>query len=187
VVSVFVMPLQTWLAGNFRTTWGVGEETASAPRRRRRDDDAAALRDTLIAQLAPLVGSRPEWNESGPAQSAVAVSAESFALPFLLARRWSARLPLPNLSTLEGPQIWLPVEFRGILCSAPPWSESEEETLAVASLPALRRELERLLETLRAEEELEAQDLRGAFQVGMRLLEVARTASEVRMPVIIEG
>jgi hypothetical protein len=57
----------------------------------------------------------------------------------------------------------------------------------VASLPALRGELEQLLETLRAEEELEAQDLRGAFQVGMRLLEVTRLASEVRMPVIIEG
>ncbi len=187
MVSIFVMPLQTWLAGSFRTTWGVSEETASAPRRRRSDEDAAALRDTLLAPLAPLIGSRPEWNESGPAQSAVALSAESFALPFLLARRWSSRLPLVNLSSLEGPQIWLPVAFGGNLMGPPPWSESEEETLAVTSLPTVLWELELLLETVRTEEGLETQDLRGTFQVGLRLLEGAKAATEVRMPVIVEG
>src|SRR4029077_8191483 len=83
-VSVFVMPLRTWLAGDFRTTWGEGQETASEPRRRRSAEDAERLRDGLLTQLEPLLGRRPDWDEDGPARSATAFSVYSFSLPFLL-------------------------------------------------------------------------------------------------------
>lgn len=181
--AVFVMPLRTWLAGDFRTTWG--GEANPAPRRRRTDEEAVALRESLLESLAPLIGSHPEWNESGPARSALALSAESLALPFLLARRWFYRVKMPRLAALEGPQVWLPPLFETVPSLLPPWSE--EDPLMVASLPRVKSDLELLLETLRSEESLEAPDLQGAFQVGRRLLEVAADAAEAGMPVIVEG
>lgn len=178
--AVFVMPLRTWLAGSFRTTWG--GEAVSAPRRRRPDGDAVALRDSMIASLVPLIGAHPEWDESGPARSALALSAESLALPFLLARRLSYRVKLPLLAALEGPQVWLPPSFEPAPSVVPPWNE--EETLMVASLPRVRSELQRLLETIEAEDTPEGLP---AVQVGRRLLETAADAEAARMPVIVEG
>jgi hypothetical protein len=177
------MPLRTWLAGDFRTTWG--GETSTGSRRRRSDEDAVALRESLVASLEPLIGSHPEWDEIGPARSALAVSAESFALPFLLARRLFYRVKMPLLATLEGPQVWLPAPFEASPSVVTPWSE--EETLMVASLPRVRAELELLLKTIRAEESPESPDLQGAFYVGGRLLGVAIDAEQARMPVIVEG
>lgn len=181
-VSVFVMPLRTWLAGDFRTTWGGGEETASAPRPRRSPEDAERLRDSL---LAPLLAGGPDWDESGPAQSATAFSVDAFSLPFLLARRWSYRLKLPALGALEGTQLWIPAVFETVVQVVPPWSDEGE--LSLASLPRVQSELDRLLDALRAEESLEAAELRGAFEVGRRLRDLAASASDVRMPVIVEG
>ena len=183
-VSVFVMPLQTWLAGDFRTTWGAGEETASEPRRRRTAEGAERLRDGLLAQLEPLLGRRPDWDEAGPALSATAFSVDSFSLPFLLARRWSYRLKLPQLSVLEGTQLWIPAVFESAFHLAPPWNEEGE--LAVASLPRLGSELDRLLEALEAEESPEAPELRGAFVVGRKLRALAASAEAVRAPLIVE-
>ena len=184
-VSVFVMPLRTWLAGDFRTTWGPGGETASEPRRRRTAEDAERLRDGLLTQLEPLLGRRPEWDEDGPARSATAFSVYSFSLPFLLARRWSYRFKLPQLSALEGTQLWIPAAFDTLLHLSPPWNEEGE--LAVASLPRLGAELNRLLEALEAEESLEGAELLGAFQVGQRLRALAASAEEVCAPLIVEG
>ncbi len=184
-VSVFVMPLRTWLAGDFRTTWGSGEETASEPRRRRSQADAEQLCDGLITQLEPLLGRRPDWDEDGPARSATAFSVDSFSLPFLLARRWSYRLKLPQLSVLEGTQLWIPATFESAFHLAPPWNEEGE--LAVASLSRVGSELDRLLEALHAEESLEAAELRRAFDVGQRLRALAASAEEARAPLIVEG
>jgi len=178
--AVFVMPLRTWLAGNFRTTWG--GEAVSDSRRRRSDDDAVALRDAMVASLEPLIGSHPEWDESGPARTALALSAESFALPFLQARRLFYRVKMPLLAALEGPQVWLPLSFEPAPRVVPPWNE--EESLMVASLPRVRSELELLLKTIGAEE---LPDLQSAVHVARRLLEVAADAEAARMPVIVEG
>jgi hypothetical protein len=59
--------------------------------------------------------------------------------------------------------------------------------LSLASLPRVRSELDRLLDALRAEESLDAAELHGAFEVGRKLRDLAESATEVRMPVIVEG
>jgi len=184
-VSVFVMPLRTWLAGDFRTTWGPGGETASEPRRRRSAEEAERLRDGLLTQLEPLLGRRPDWDEDGPARSATAFSVHSFSLPFLLARRWSYRLKLPQLSAVEGTQLWIPAAFDSPLHLAPPWNEAGE--LAIASLPRVGSELDRLLQALAADESPEGAELQEAFQVGQRLRALAASAEEIRAPLIVEG
>jgi len=184
-VSVFVMPLRTWLTGDFRTTWGAGGETASEPRPRRAPEEAERLRDGLISALEPLLGVRPDWDEDGPARSATAFSVEAFSLPFLLARRWAYRLRLPQLSLLEGTQLWIPPAFEPVHSLAPPWNEEGE--LAVASLPRLREELARLGDAVDAEESRDAAELRGAATVGRKLMALAASAEEARTPLIVEG
>lgn len=181
MTSVFVMPLRTWLAGDFRTTWG-GE--ASAPPRRRREQVVVDLRESLLSSLQPVIGRPPEWDESGSPQMALALSAHSFSLPFLLARRWSYRLKLPNLCALEGAQLWIPESFESALSVTPPWSE--EETLMVASLPQVSTELARLRDHLEAEESLEAPEVQDGFHIAGRLREAAAKATAMRMPVIVE-
>ena len=181
MTSVFVMPLRTWLAGSFRTTWG-GE--ASAPRRRRSPEDADQLAESLRSGLEPLIGRRPEWNEEGSPQAALALGAHSFSLPFLLARRWAYRLKLPNLCALEGVQLWIPEPFESALRILPPWSE--DETLMAASLPRVMSELQRLREGIEAEEDPEIPEVRDGYQVAGRLGEVVAKAAEAGMPVIVE-
>lgn len=176
------MPLHTWLAGDYRTTWG-GE--ASAPPRRRSIDDAVRLREDLRSALEPLIGRRPEWCEEGPPQAALALGSHSFSLPFLLARRWSYRLKLPNLGALEGTQLWIPELFESAFRLLPPWSD--EDTLMVASLPRVTSELDRLREGMQDEEAIDMPEVRDGFQVAGRLLAVAARAAEVSMPVIVEG
>lgn len=184
-VSVFVMPLRTWLAGDFRTTWGGGEETASAARPRRPAEEAERLRDGLVSQVERLLGHRPDWDEGGPARSATAFSVHAFALPFLLARRWAYRLKLPQLGALEGAQLWIPATFESVLHLVPAWHEEGE--LLVASLPRMVTELDRLLDALRGEEVIQSPELYGAFEVGRKLREVAASALEQQAPVIVEG
>lgn len=182
-ISVYVMPLRTWLSGDFRTTWGDGGETASAPRRRRTLEEAERLRDELRSRLEPLMGERPDWDEEGPARSATAFSDYAFSLPFVLARRWSYRLKLPRLGALEGSQLWLPAVFQPVFHLAPRWSE---EKTAIASLDGVRAELDRLLEAVENEDSGEVAELQGAFQVGSKLRDLARSALEARAPLIVE-
>jgi hypothetical protein len=184
-ISVFVMPVRTWLAGEFRTTWGSDSDTASAPRRRRSGEDALRLRDELFSRLEPLIGSRPAWDESGPARSATAFSVHAFSLPFLQARRWSYRMKLPQLSVLETPQIWIPPGFDSVFHLESLWSDDGE--LMVGSLPRVGSELDRLLEALDQEETGDWAELREVGRVGKALRELAMTGMEFAAPVIVEG
>ena len=184
-ISVFVMPLHTWLAGDFRTTWGADPGTASAPRRRRTAEEARRLRDEFLSRLETLIGSRPDWDEGGPARRATAFSVHAFSLPFLQARRWSYRMKLPQLGVLETPQIWIPAAFDSVLHLQPPWSEEGE--LMVGSLPRVASELERLLEALGEDESEAWAELREVAGVGRALGELVTAGIEFDAPVIVEG
>lgn len=181
MTSVFVMPLRTWLAGEFRATWR-GESTSMPCRRD--PEHAAGLRDSLLGALEPLIGRRPEWDEEAPARAALALSGHSFSLPFLLARRWSYRMKLPTLCSLEGFQLWIPESFEQALRVPSPWSE---ETVMVASLQRVTSELGRLRDHIEAEESPEIPEIRDGFKVAGRLLDAANEAAATGLPVIIEG
>ena len=184
-VSVFVMPLRTWLAGEFRTTWGPGPETATASRRRRPSEEAARLRDELLARMESVIGRRPEWDEDGPARSATAFSVHAFSLPFLQARRWAYRMSLPQLGLLESTQIWIPADFDAAVPLEAPWDAGGE--LLIGSLPRVRAELEQLLDGLtREEEEGDWAELREVAKVCRALRHVASTGIESGIPVIVE-
>lgn len=180
MTSVFVMPLRTWLAGDFRATWR-GESTSRPCRSDA--EHAAELRDSLLAALEPLIGRRPAWDEDAPARAALALGAHSFSLPFLLARRWSYRLKLPTLCALEGFQLWIPEPFEEALRVPSPWSD---ETVMVASLQRLTAELARLREHMEAEESPEVPEVRDGYQVAGRLLDAANEAAATGLPVIVE-
>jgi hypothetical protein len=184
-VSVFVMPLQTWLAGEFRTTWGPGLETATASRRRRPPEEAARLREELLSRIEPRIGRRPAWDDEGPARSATAFSVHAFSLPFLQARRWAYRMKLPQLGELETPQIWIPADFDPAFRLEPPWDDGGE--LMIGSLPRIRAELDQLLEGLTKEdEEGDWSELREVAKVGRSLRHLAATGLEHDVPVIVE-
>src|SRR6185295_18272838 len=102
--------------------------------------------EQLRNQLESQLGRRPDWDESGPLRSATTMSADGFARPFLKARQESFRHPVPRLSVLEPPQIWLPLALEDVRFLASPWEGAGE--LAVASSAGLQEELGRLLEVL---------------------------------------
>jgi len=179
------MPLHTWLSGDFRTTWGADSAMTSAPRRRRSTEDALRLRREFVLRLEPLIGSRLDWDESGPARSATAFSVHSFELPFLQARRWSYRMKLPQLSALETPQIWIPPAFDSVFHLNSPWSQDDE--VMVGSLPRVMSELGRLLDALAKEEARDWAELREVAEVGKALRGLAETGMEFGAPVIVEG
>jgi len=184
-ISVFVMPLHTWLAGDFRTTWGPGLGTVSTPRPRRSAEEAGGLRDEFLSRLESLIGNRPDWDESGPPRRATAFSAHAFSLPFLQARRWSYRMKLPQLGVLESPQIWIPSAFDPVFHLPSPWSEEGE--LMVGSLPRLKSELDRLLEALGESESEAWAELREVAAVGKALGELVTAGIQFDAPVIVEG
>jgi len=184
-VSVFVMPLQTWLTGDFRTTWGPDSGAATSPRPRRSGEAAERLREEFVSRLESLLGRRPDWDESGPARSATAFSAHSFSLPFLQARRWAYRLKLPQLSVLETPQIWIPTEFESVFPLDSLWSDDGE--LMVGSLPRVKSELDRLLDALTQEEAGDWAELREVASVGKALRDLAAEGIASDTPVIVEG
>lgn len=181
-VGVYVLPLGTWLSGAFRTTWGEGAETPSA-RPRRSEEEAGRLLESFKDGLEGLLTFRPDWAEDGPALRAVAFSAEGFARPFHLARRWSTRLEVPLLSTLEPPQIWIPADFAPLLRIAAPWDP--ETTIMAVSTAGVKAELEAILEAIA--EEHPDEDAREAWQVTRRLRECAELGLEHRVPVIVEA
>ena len=196
-VSIFVMPLRTWLEGSFQATWGPGAPGPTRPRRS--EDEAEREVEKLRNQLGSQLGRRPDWDESGPLRSATTLSADGFARPFLKARQESFRHPFPRLSVLEPPQIWLPLPFEGVLLLEAPWEGAGE--LAMVSSSGLQEELVRLLEVLAqdpAMEELEglstgasltglAADFYELLAVTRRLRELAAMSLEHRAPVIVES
>jgi hypothetical protein len=186
-VSVFVMPLRTWLGGTFRTTWGGERRAAPDPRPRRSEEEADRLRDEFLSRLEPLLGDRPAWDEEGEARSGTVYSVHGFSLPFLLARRWSYRMKLPRLSVLEPPQLWIPPDFERVFRLGPPWSDDGGEVM-VASLPRVRSDLDQLLDGLAAEEGAgDWTELRDAASVGASLRSLAVAGIEADVPVIVEG
>lgn len=179
------MPVETWLAGDFRATWGPEPGEASAPRTRRSAEDVSVLAEEFLRRLESLLGRRPEWDRDGPARSATAFSAHAFSLPFLQARRWAYRMKLPQLAALETPQIWIPAEFDAVFRLDSLFGDGE---LRVGSLPRVRSELERLLgELSREDEEGDWAELRDVAKVASSLRHVAEAAIESRMPAIVEG
>jgi hypothetical protein len=143
------------------------------------------MRDEFVSRLEPLIGSRPDWDEDGPARSATAFSLHAFSLPFLQARRWSYRMKLPQLSVLETPQIWIPPGFDSALHLESLWSEDGE--LMVGSLPRVKEELDRLLGALAEEEAGNWAELRDVAGVAGALRELAATGLAFAAPVIVEG
>ncbi|HZF00008.1 MAG TPA: hypothetical protein VE981_23570 [Planctomycetota bacterium] len=180
-VAVYVMPLATWLSGDFRTVWAGGE--ATPPKLRRSGEEAEELREEFLERMESLLGRRPDWDDSGPARSATAFSAHAFSLPFLQARRWSYKVKLPQLSVLEAAQIWIPDAFESIFHMTSPWSDDEE--LMIASLPQVRTELDRLLEGLDVGEGWE--EYREIAQAARALRGAAESAIGHNVPLIVEG
>jgi hypothetical protein len=180
-VSVFVMPLSTWLSGRFRPSWGPDGEGGEAAGPQRSPEDVRRGLEALEACVERALGKRPEWDESGPARLAMVFSVDGFFAPFLEARRRSYRQKLPLLSTLEPPQIWIPQEFDVALPFPAPWNPPADWT--VASAPRLQVELRRLLGAI---EEDERPDLEETRRVGTRLLEMAALGVTHAVPVIIE-
>ena len=119
-------------------------------------------------------------------RAAAVFSAEGFAGPFLLARRWSYRLRLPLLASLEPPAVLLPLEFDPALHVASPWIPDGE--LMVASSARLLAEMERLLNEVPVESSAEEQrEIAGVHQVAKRLRGIVQSGVEHRVPVIIDG
>jgi hypothetical protein len=181
-VSVYVMPLTTYLSGNFRTTWGGGGDSGAAPRPRRSGVEVQADVGAFEEQLERLLEFRPDWDEEGPVRSATIFSLDGFSAPFLQARQWAYRLKLPLLGALEPPQIWIPAEFEPVVHLAPHWNPETE--VAVVSSQRLKAELERLLEAIAGEERA---DLADACQVTDRLRGIAALSVEHLVPVIVES
>jgi hypothetical protein len=180
-VSVFVMPLSTWLSGRFRASWGPDGAGGGPAGPLRSPEEVRRGIDALDAHLERALGYRPEWAESGPARSATVFSIDGFFAPFLEARRRSYRQKMPLLSSLEPPQIWIPPEFDAAVPFPAPWNPPGEWTLA--SSPRLHAELTRLLGAM---EEDERPDLEETRQVTVRLLEIAALSVEHDVPVIVE-
>jgi hypothetical protein len=183
-ISVFVMPLRTWLSGDFRTTWA-GGEVGGPPRRRRPLEAAERLRDEFLSRMESLLGRRPEWDESGPVLSATTFSAHAFSLPFLQARRWAYKMKVPQLNVLEATQLWIPSAFDQVLTVSSLWSDEGE--VMVGSLPRLKSELDTLLQALEGEEAGDWAELREVSKAARSIREAVSTALDHRVPVIVEG
>jgi hypothetical protein len=181
-VSVYVMPLATYVAGSFRTSWGPDGDGGDPPRPGLPPEEAGRCVEAFRKQLEQFIPRLPEWDESGPARTATTFSLEGFSLPFLLARQWAHRLKLPRLGRLEPPQIWLPAEFEPAFNLPVPWSP--DARWLVASSPGLRSELLRLL---RAIEQEGRPELGETHRVAGRLIEIAALGVEHDAPVIVEG
>jgi hypothetical protein len=173
-VSVYVMPLATYLRGEFRVSWGPdGAGPLPLPLLRSPEEVEGAVA-ALLDRLEQLLAFRPTWDDSGPVRSATVFSLEGFSAPFLDARRRGAR-KLPLLRGLEPPQIWIPPEFEPAFRIETPWSPGIP--WVVASAPRLHAELVRLLE------EIDVDEVR---RVTLRLLEILKEGIENDQPVIVE-
>jgi hypothetical protein len=186
MVTVYLMPLGTWLTGSFLTTWGQGKESRWSPGPRRSEDEARRDLEDFKDQLERFLAGRPDWDESGPPRAATVFSAEAFERPFFQARRWSYRKRMDRLCSLELPQIWLPVDFDPVFHLPAPWAP--EGRVHVASALSLGRELRRFSSELPDELPEEAlRELAESFSIARRLEALASAAVEHRVPAIVEG
>jgi len=173
-VSVYVMPLATYLRGDFRVSWGPDGAGGPVPQGRPPEDVECAVA-VLLDRLEQLLAFRPAWDDSGPVRSATVFSLDGFSAPFLEARQRGAR-KLPLLRSLEPPQVWIPPDFEPAFRIEAPWAPGSE--WGVASAPRVHAELTRLLG------EIERDETR---QVTLRLLDILKQGIENDQPVIIEG
>jgi hypothetical protein len=174
-VSVFVMPLATYLSGTFQVTWGT-DGSDPGPRRRGRSPETVERDiEAFLERLERVLSFRPVWGDSGPVRSATLFSLDGFSAPFLQARAGAAFRNFPLLRTLEPPQIWLPLPFDPAIWIKAPWSPATE--WAVASVPRLRLELTELLGGLESGE---------TRRVTLRLIEILHQADDCGQPVIVE-
>ncbi len=173
-VSVYVMPLATYLRGDFRVSWG--PDAAGGPVRAGRPaeevEQAIAM---MLDRLEQLLAFRPTWDDSGPVRSATVFSLDGFSSPFLEARQRDPR-KMPLLRALEPPEVWIPPDFEPPFRIEAPWSPGSE--WAVASAPRIHAELIRLLDSNENDE---------TDRVARQLIEIVKQAVAYDLPVIIEG
>jgi len=181
-VAVYVMSLPTWLAGNFRTSWGPEGAGDEAPGPRRSAEEVDQVLEAFSDQLEKLLAFRPSWNEGDAVHLASVFSLEGFSLPFQLAGQWGYRMKLPRLRALEASQIWMPQDFEPAIRLAPPWNPESE--LRLASAPRLCGELAQLLAAIESEDR---EDLIETHRVTGKLHSIARLGIERDLPVIVES
>jgi hypothetical protein len=180
-VSVFVMPLSTWLSGRFRLSWGAEGKGGLPAAPERSPEEVRRALAALEAHVERALAFRPTWDESGPARSATVFSVDGFFAPFVEARRRSYHQKLPLLSAIEPPQIWIPPDFAAALPFAAPWNPAGEWTLV--SSPRMRSELLGLCRAIEADARPELEE---PLRVGGRLAEIAAESVEHDVPVIVE-
>lgn len=155
-VSLYVMPLRTYLTGRFKTTWAIRREQAGGldgfymtsegavaappPRKGLAPADAEAV----VARLQAALGGA-SWDESAEALSATTMSYGALGSVCDLAGRGPFRM----LRDLLQP-YWLPVDFDA--AREIPDPRGGTEPLTVLSSVAVRRELDAALALLAADE-----------------------------------
>jgi hypothetical protein len=210
-VSVYVIPLKTYLTGSFKTTWERRSESMGAPgfritpegvdspeqlRMSEHEADAAlrSFRRTLEEY-----GLSPDWTEDGPVLNASTLSYSAYARPGSRARSWSTRAPFEFLTEMEPPVIWVPESFHSPVRVPAPWDR--EHQVMLLSAQGIQRELDRVLEFLAADplmEQIEAvaeggiltgplAEFSDEYSTAQHLKEIAGLSLEHRTPVIVEG
>lgn len=210
-VSIYVMPLRTWLSGDFRTTWELREEVAGkpglqltpegiadAPDPRESDEDVLPLVEEFRQRLSAFVTAPLDWDEEAEFRSATTMSYGSYGNPRSRAQQWTYRMSLPRLQAMEAPQIWLPVPFEPTIRIAAPWDEEGE--VRVVSSAGLASELDRLsrlmdedplMEELKASEggivSAPVAEFDDQLDSIRQLRRIAESSLRHRLPVIVEG
>jgi len=201
-VSLYVMPLGTYLRGDFKTTWAIRSETGSedppaAPARAEGEVQAALA--AFRTRLSTFIVNSLDWDEESSLRHASTMGYGSFGRACERARQWAYQVNLPRLQVLVPPQIWLPVEFEPTVRAAAPWDPDTE--IGVVSSRGLDSEFGRLAALL--EKDPRAEELRalppGSILTGplaefdgerstlRHLRKIAGLSIEHRVPVIVEG
>lgn len=213
-MSLYVMPLRTYLTGRFKTTWEIRSELTGKsgflitpeglrpgppPRETCSDEEAALFLASLRDSLEPLLGLRPEWDEEGEVAQAVSMSYSSFGLPMAAAARYPGVHDFLQLRRLEETWFWLPVAFESPFRVPHPFDP--EERMVVGSSSKLCDEMVRLERLLVQEPEMaevesipEGGSISGPLLEfwervqGVRLmLRLAALSAERRLPLVAEG
>lgn len=212
-VSLYVMPLQTYLRGEFKTTWETREELAGVPGFRitpeglssppqppdHSDEEVLPALRAFLKRVGTFVTTPLEWDEESSHRSATSMSYGSFGSARRRAQQWAYKVNLPRLQAMEAPQIWLPVPFEPTIRIVAPWDEDSE--VRVVSAPGLLSELARLTALMAEDpvmEELRSwppgtmltgavAELDSEMSSQATLRRIAESSLQHRVPVIVEG
>lgn len=201
-VSLYVMPLGTYLRGDFKTTWAIrtGMESEVPPAVPSRAGDE--VQDVLAAfrkRLSIFIVSLLDWDEESAFRHASTMGYSSFGRPCERARQWAYQVHLPRLQVLMPPQIWLPVPFEPTIRAAAPWDPDAE--VGVVSSQGLDAEFGRLADLLEKDPRAEEwralpegasvsgplEEFDGEWSTLRHLRKIAGLSIEHRVPVIVEG